>query len=217
MSTPGQLPARERVLDAAERLIQTRGYHGVGLEQVALEAGVSRQTVYDKFGSKGGLLREMVERVEERLGIGRAVAEVMQLDDGLAKLLRLLDLSPVSEPGVAPFVRVMYAARLDDEVAAALFADRMAARHRAFGHVVATLAAEGRLRPGLSAEQGTDILWSIINPFHYDNLVVTRGWSLAEYRRHLEFLARAALLGELPPGEAWPDSPRLRPAPHPVV
>ncbi|MFN2583046.1 MAG: TetR/AcrR family transcriptional regulator [Candidatus Dormibacteria bacterium] len=190
---------RERILDATERLIQERGYHGVGLEAVSAAAGVSRQALYDKFGSKGGLLRAMTERVEERLGIYRTVGAVASIPDGLEKLAALCNLSRVSEPGVAPFVRVVYAARLDDPTAAELWNDRMSARYIAFRHVVTRLAEEGRLRPGLTITRATDMLWSILNPLHFDNLVTSRGWTLDEYREHIEVMARAALLGEPPP------------------
>lgn len=190
---------RQRILDASERLIQERGYHGVGLEAVAEAAGVSRQAVYDKFGSKGGLLRAMTERTEERLGIYRAVGEIAAAPDGLGKLTALFNLSRVSEPGVAPFVRVIYAARLDDPTAADLWNDRMSARYIAFRHVVTQLASERRLRRGLTVTRATDILWSILNPLHFDNLVTARGWSIDEYREHIEVMARAALLGEAPP------------------
>lgn len=204
---------RQQILDVTERLIQERGYHGVGLETVAEAAGVSRQAVYDKFGSKGGLLRAMTERVEERLGIYRAIGAVAAAPDGLGKLTVLCDLSRVSEPGVAPFVRVVYAARLDDPTAAELWNDRMSARYMAFRHVVEQLAREKRLRPGLSITQATDMLWSIINPLHFDNLVTSRGWSIDAYREHIETMARAALLGEAPPafgrGEAATRPPRV--------
>ncbi len=190
---------RARILDAAERLILAHGMEGVGMEAVADAAGVSRQAVYDKFGSKGGLLRAMVERMEESLGIFRAVGAVAAATDGLAKLTTLCDLSRVSEPGVAPFIRVVYAARLNDETAAAIWNDRMSARYMAMRHVVETLHSEGRLRQGLTVEKGADILWSILNPLHYDNLVTSRGWTIDEYRAHIEVMARAGLLGEGPP------------------
>jgi AcrR family transcriptional regulator len=198
-TTPRAEKTRARILDAAERLILDRGLNGVGLEAVAEAAGVSRQALYDKFGSKGGLLRAMTERTEERLGIYKAVGAVAAEPDGIGKLTTLLDLSRVSEPGVAPFVRVIYAARLDDETAAGLWNDRMAARHMAMRHVVETLDREGKLRPGLTVERGADILWSILNPLHYDNLVASRGWTIDEYRSHIEVMARAGLLGEAPP------------------
>ncbi len=188
-----------RILDAAEKLILERGFDGVGVETVARAAGVSRQAVYDKFGSKGGLLKAMTARVEERLGIAQTVAAVAAKSDGLSKLTALFDLSLVSEPGVAPFVRVIYAARLHDETAAALWTDRMTARYAAMRNVVEQLDKEGRLRPGLTVGRGADILWSILNPLHYDNLVVARGWTIEEYRQHIEVMARAGLLGEGPP------------------
>ncbi|MDQ6910915.1 MAG: TetR/AcrR family transcriptional regulator [Actinomycetota bacterium] len=199
MVTPRSERTRSRILDAAERLFLEHGFNGAGMEAVAEAADVSRQAVYDKFGSKGGLLRAMTERIEERLGIFKAVGAVAAEPDGLRKLTTLCDLSRVSEPGVAPFVRVLYAARFDDETAAALWNDRMTARYMAMRHVVEQLDKEGRLRPGLTVEMGADILWSILNPLHYDNLVVSRGWSIDNYRRHIEVMARAGLLGEAPP------------------
>ena len=189
----------QRILDAAEKLILERGLDGVGVETVALAAGVSRQAVYDKFGSKGGVLKAVALRVEERLGIGQTVARVSAEPDGLSKLTALFDLNQVSEPGIAPLVRVIHAARLHDETAAALWNDRMAARHAAMQEVVEQLGREGRLRRGLTVQRGTDILWSILNPLHYENLVVARGWSIGEYREHIEAMARAGLLGEGPP------------------
>ncbi len=189
---------RDRILDSAEKLLVERGYHGAGIEAVAADAGVSRQAVYDKFGSKGGLLRAMTERLEERLGIFHGVATVQAAPTAMEKLEALFNLSQVSEPGVAPFVRVVYAARLDDETAAELWNDRMAARYIAFRYVVEQLDEGGLLRPGLTVERGADILWSILNPLHFDSLVTSRGWSIDEYRAHIEVMARAALLGEAP-------------------
>ena len=194
----------QRILDAAEKMILERGFDGVGVETLARAASVSRQAIYDKFGSKGGLLKAMTIRVEGRLGIGQTVARVTAETDGLSKLTALFDLNRVSEPGVAPFVRVIYAARLHDETAAALWKDRMTTRYAAMRNVVQQLDKEGRLRPGLTVERGADILWSILNPLHYDNLVGVRGWSIGEYRQHIEAMARAGLLGEGPAAVTQP-------------
>jgi AcrR family transcriptional regulator len=190
---------RQKILDAAERLLLEHGLEGAGMESVAAAAGVSRQAVYDKFGSKGGLLRAMNQRVESRIGIPQVVAGLAVEADGLTRLNALFELGRRSEPAVAPFVRVIYAARLHDETAAELWHDRINARHRAMSQVVEQLDREGKLRPGLDVRRGTDILWSILHPLNYDNLVAMRGWSIDEYRRHVEAMARASLLGEPPP------------------
>ncbi|WP_330336000.1 TetR/AcrR family transcriptional regulator [Streptomyces sp. NBC_00557] len=52
--------SEEKILAAAKELFLADRYDGVNLEQVAQRAGVSRQTVYNRFGSKETVFREMV-------------------------------------------------------------------------------------------------------------------------------------------------------------
>lgn len=54
--------AREALLDAALSALGHRSWHGVRMVEVALSAGLSRQTLYNEFGSKDGLGRALVER-----------------------------------------------------------------------------------------------------------------------------------------------------------
>ncbi|MDT6985575.1 TetR/AcrR family transcriptional regulator [Streptomyces lusitanus] len=49
-----------RILRAAKELFLADRYAGVSLERVAERAGLSRQTVYNRFGSKEAVFREMV-------------------------------------------------------------------------------------------------------------------------------------------------------------
>ncbi|MFJ4714423.1 TetR/AcrR family transcriptional regulator [Streptomyces sp. NPDC088785] len=49
---PDLTPAARRVLDAASRLFYERGIHAVGVDLIAAEAGVTKKTLYDRFGSK---------------------------------------------------------------------------------------------------------------------------------------------------------------------
>ncbi|CAN5284714.1 TetR/AcrR family transcriptional regulator [soil metagenome] len=53
--------ARERIIDAAGRLISTDGWRSVTMGKVASAAGVSRQTVYNEAGNKAGLAALMVD------------------------------------------------------------------------------------------------------------------------------------------------------------
>ncbi|RYC29107.1 TetR/AcrR family transcriptional regulator [Lichenibacterium minor] len=50
------------ILDAARRLFLSDGLDGVNLDQVGRAAGVSRQTVYNQFGSKDALFRAVIDR-----------------------------------------------------------------------------------------------------------------------------------------------------------
>lgn len=53
---PELTPAARRVLDAASDLFYERGIHAVGVDLVAETAGVTKKTLYARFGSKDALV-----------------------------------------------------------------------------------------------------------------------------------------------------------------
>ncbi|MFI1969299.1 TetR/AcrR family transcriptional regulator [Streptomyces cinnamoneus] len=69
--------ARELLLDAAYTALGARPWNGVRMVDVAAAAGVSRQTLYNEFGSKDGLARALVRREADAFfaGVERALAE----------------------------------------------------------------------------------------------------------------------------------------------
>ena len=72
-------PGARRLLEAAARLFYERGIHAVGVDLIAAEAGVTKKTLYDRFGSKDQIVVEYLadrdERwrafVDDRLGAAR--------------------------------------------------------------------------------------------------------------------------------------------------
>ncbi|GGE51477.1 TetR family transcriptional regulator [Pullulanibacillus camelliae] len=56
-------PAALKILDAASQLFYWKGIHSIGVETIASEAGVTKKTLYDRFGSKDQLI---VAYLEER-------------------------------------------------------------------------------------------------------------------------------------------------------
>ncbi|MFS4097325.1 TetR/AcrR family transcriptional regulator [Streptomyces sp. AF1A] len=67
--------ARESLLDAAYRALARRPWSAVRMVDVAAAAGVSRQTLYNEFGSKDGLARALVRREADAYlaGVERAL------------------------------------------------------------------------------------------------------------------------------------------------
>ena len=51
-------PKARAVLDAASELFYARGIHAVGVDTIAAAAGVTKKTLYDRFGSKDRLVAE---------------------------------------------------------------------------------------------------------------------------------------------------------------
>ena len=59
-------PAARRVLEVASELFYSRGINTVGMELVAEEAGVTKKTIYDRFGSKQSLVVAYLRARDQR-------------------------------------------------------------------------------------------------------------------------------------------------------
>ncbi|MFC5212438.1 TetR/AcrR family transcriptional regulator [Streptomyces coerulescens] len=77
--------ARESLLDAAYTALARRPWSAVRMVDVAAAAGVSRQTLYNEFGSKEGLARALVRREADGYlaGVDRALATPSDARDRL--------------------------------------------------------------------------------------------------------------------------------------
>lgn len=81
---PRKVPADEQrgqVLAAARHVFATHGTQGATIEQIAREAGLTRQTVYELFGDKTELFARTVEDIEEL-----AYTRIAELGSGDADL-----------------------------------------------------------------------------------------------------------------------------------
>jgi AcrR family transcriptional regulator len=81
---------RARVISAATRQLRSaKGLQSLSLESVAAQAGVTRLTVYNQFGSRRGLLEAVFDDVAFRGGLYR-IPEAMADQDPRAALARLV-------------------------------------------------------------------------------------------------------------------------------
>lgn len=62
----GNAATREAILDATDRLLATRGFRRVTMDDIAVEAGVSRRTIYVYFPSKEEVGLSSIDRVVEQ-------------------------------------------------------------------------------------------------------------------------------------------------------
>lgn len=61
-AAPPYVPLRERLCEAAARLLTSEGWGRVTMARLAQEVGVSRQTVYNEIGTKKDLAEALVMR-----------------------------------------------------------------------------------------------------------------------------------------------------------
>lgn len=91
-------PAAQRILDTASELFYSRGIHAVGVDTIAAESGVTKRTLYDRFGSKDGLLVTYLE-VRDRRWRELVDARLAEYDDPVRRLLVPFDVLPEWLPG----------------------------------------------------------------------------------------------------------------------
>jgi AcrR family transcriptional regulator len=99
---------RDSLLDAAARLLGERPWHEITMAEVARAAGVSRQTLYNTFGSRGDFAQAYVLRVVDRFlaAVEGVVAE--HVDDPGTALSEAFDLF-LRSAAEDPFVRAIIA------------------------------------------------------------------------------------------------------------
>lgn len=62
----GLTPGAQRILDVASELFYTRGIHAVGVDTVAAESGITKRTLYNRFGSKDALVTAYLRSRDRR-------------------------------------------------------------------------------------------------------------------------------------------------------
>ena len=82
----------ERVLEAAAELVAEDGFHAATMDDLARRAGVSRATVFSRFGSKLGVLEALSLRCAGGPEM-RAIREAQAVADPLAAVDALLEAS----------------------------------------------------------------------------------------------------------------------------
>jgi AcrR family transcriptional regulator len=92
ITQPRMTPTAVRILDTAEALFYLHGLRAVGVERIAEEAETTKKTIYDRFGSKDGLITAYLGQRRDRWhAYARAFVDREQPEAGPARVLALLD------------------------------------------------------------------------------------------------------------------------------
>lgn len=187
---------RVRILESARRLLVERGYHGVGLEEVARDAGVSRQAVYLHFKSKAVLLVATAQYIDEMLGVPEILRPGREAKTAVEALYAGIAAYGTIEPQIYDLASVIYAARQSDEAAEAAWQDRMLARRNNIRQSIERLEGEGLLAEGWTVDEASDFAWALLSVHTYEYLVVERQWPIDQFVGRLQATLRNILVAD---------------------
>jgi AcrR family transcriptional regulator len=171
-----------------------RNGRGVRMSDVAGAAGVSRQAVYDHFGSRADLMVSTVRHGDEVLGLDGRLRRYRAASSGVERLGAIIEFWGNYVPEIHGIARALLAARESDEAVAAAWDDRMGAVYEACRDIVERLHRDGVLAPGWSLEEAADVLWTMLSIRGWESLVLERGWPVSRYVERMQELTRRAFV-----------------------
>ena len=195
---PGVVRLRDRrealtlrtILGAARELFAERGYARTPIRLLAERAGVSPQTIYAHFGSKAGVLRGLVDLLDEEAGLVDLMAEAEGLSEPAALLGLLARAARQVRERCGDIVAILRSGAAADTDIAATEAEG-ARRNR-----LAVEMAVGRIRAGGHpvVERAVDVAVALMSAGVHDSLVRESGWSHDDYEGWLTATLTASVL-----------------------
>jgi AcrR family transcriptional regulator len=147
----------DRVLEAAERLIEEDSFHSATMDELAAAAGVSRATVFNRFGSKLGVLQALFTRGMEGPEM-QAIQEALAIEDPVEALEAAIEASCAIWEAYGRIHEQLQAIAVLEPGASTLIERQREEQHADLQVLTRRLARAGRLRPGISESRATATL-----------------------------------------------------------
>lgn len=190
---------RWAVLSAASELFARQGYAATSITAIAARAGVSPDTVYQRFGTKSALLKQVLDET-----IGGDDQDVPFLQRTAPQRLRdesdqhrqiTMFANGIADrlERIRPMDDVLRSAAAVDPEIAALRADiQLRQRREAMLTIAGWIAARGPL--ALEVEEAGAVLWTSTSPEVHRMFRVDWAWTRAQYEWWLRVTLEANLM-----------------------
>ena len=182
---------RTKILTAARAQLESKGFVDFSLESIALNSGVTRQTIYNLFGSRSGLLEALFDQLAVSGGMER-IPSVMQQTDPESALASFVDVFCGFWSKDRLLIRRIHGiAAIDPEFGAAVEA-RNRRRQGAAARIVSLLDGANAARTPEKASDRAITLWALTSFEFFDALAEASG-SLEEGKKIVHAQVRKAV------------------------
>jgi AcrR family transcriptional regulator len=185
---------RDKILDAASALFSREGVDNTSVAQIAEGASVAAPTVYAQFSSKAGIVLELLKRARFGPAYERSVKRALAAPDPRTRLRLAAGVARSVYESEHRLLELWRSADSRSPELAQLIEGTENSRRENQAPSIDWLIATKSLKPGLKRDEARDIMWALTSRDLYRLLVVQRGWSGAQYQRHVGDLLLAALV-----------------------
>ncbi len=182
---------RYRVTQAARDLFERAGYRASTVTAIATAAGVSPEMVYKTFGTKAALAKAVFDIAlagdDEPVPIRErpAMLAVHEEADVRRKIELFVEGLVVRLERSASIQIIVRDGRHVDESLQPVWDQLQQEGLTGMRMLGQHLLDTGQLRPGISIDEVTDLLWNYLAIDHYERLVMLRGWTTTKYGQWL--------------------------------
>jgi AcrR family transcriptional regulator len=184
----------DRVLEAAERLIADDAFHTATMDELAAAAGVSRATVFNRFGSKLGVLQALFTRAMEGPEM-EAIRAGLETENPVESLDAVIEASCAIWESEGYIHEQLQAIVVLEPDASALIDEQREIQRAEIQGLVRRLAKAGALRPGLGEARAAAIIHMLTSLETFLWLRREYGLSLRQTRDTIAELAGTLLRG----------------------
>ncbi|MBI2168688.1 MAG: TetR/AcrR family transcriptional regulator [Actinobacteria bacterium] len=172
---------RADILQAARRLFAAQGYRKTSVAEIAADAGVSVQTIYDSVGSKPAIVRGLNDFIDAESEVGPIAQRLFTSDDPR----EIIDLAASIGRNICDrcgdIERTMLEARGTEPELASVYDEGIRRHREGIRRTVERLAAMKALRKGVSVEHAFTVLGALTEPPMTFLFVDEYGWTFAQW------------------------------------
>lgn len=191
---------RDALIETAERLFLSKGYHAATMDDVAAAAGMSKRTLYQLVQSKEELFTALLERRRRPLDVSGIETVGRPVDDVLNDMLRLWA-NHVLSSSIVALLRLIMADYMHGKTLSRLL-DREGAKpcRDALQNYFASCSADGTLTIDRPEESAHMLYGMAIGNIHIEMLLgIGKAPTPAELEARIGRAVRLFLAGALPP------------------
>ncbi len=189
-----QTDTRTKILEATWHLMEKNCGLNVSMSKIANEAGISRQALYLHFKSRIDLMIATVNYVDDVKCLNERLKEFQAATTGIELLEACVDVWGNYIPEIYGLAKAMLNTRETDEAAAVAWSGCTSSLRDVCATTINTLAKEGKLSSNWTTKTATEMFWTMLSIYNWEQLTIEAGWSNKQYIDEMKNLLKQVFI-----------------------